>query len=158
MDPLFRPGRDSARPTQPNHVSRATRAGELRRRLAWVGVATLLHTGCSGPIEAGPSELVGTWDLVEVDGQPVAPGVFLTYTFTETEVTVTSDLDCTERYSYTTDRGTMSVTVVSQAGSQCGNSVGDSFTASYSIAGDLLTFEVFSAEAGPGTLLFKRRQ
>ena len=47
------------------------------------------------------SGLIGRWSLIEVNGQPIASGVVLIYTFTAETLTITSDLDCVEVIDYT---------------------------------------------------------
>ena len=114
-----------------------------------------IFVGCDSNNDVD-SSLVGTWRLTSVNGQPPTPGVFLQYVFTESTVTVTSDLDCIETNSYITNGNTISVTVTRVMGSQCGNDVGDTFSAEYRTSGNTLTLTVMDEDLGTGVFVFTK--
>ncbi len=108
------------------------------------------------------SQLIGTWELVSVNGHPIQSGVYLRWTFTETTVTVESDMDCIEVIEYEAKDGTLTViSVISQKGSQCGDeedSAGKLGT--YTIDGNSLSVTITDPDLDPpiATFLFTKTQ
>ena len=109
----------------------------------------------------GDASIIGTWYLSTVNGQPLAPGIFLHWEFTESTVTVRSDLDCVEILTYNSSGGVLTGTsVISRVGSECGDDDEDPVLGQYSIVGNTLTVVVEDPELYPptATFLFKKAQ
>lgn len=85
-------------------------------------IVTLLLS-CSKPPTGGDSNnLIGTWNLTTVNGQPIEEGVYLRWSFTTETVTAISDMDCVEVIRYNSSGGTLKIlSVVSREGSECGD-------------------------------------
>ena len=100
--------------------------------------------------------LIGTWHLSTVNGQALIPGVFLTWKFTESTVTITSDLDCVEVITGESTGGVLKGTsVVSQVGSECGDASDEiGVIGTYTVTGDTLTVIVTDKEINPSTATF----
>ena len=96
-----------------------------RRWVALAGVALLSACGDGGTSPFSGS-IVGSWELVTVNGAPVPQGT-LRWTFTQTTITSRSDFDCDQTASYVLSGSTMTVTVTQQSGTECGDVVGDVF-------------------------------
>jgi hypothetical protein len=109
--------------------------------------------------EASGEGLIGTWDLVTVNGNPIIPGVFLTWTFTETTLTTSSDLDCVDVSSYSIDGDMLVFTFISQAGTQCDPDVspGDTDSLEFSLTASTLTVVDHDPDLGTGVFVFARR-
>lgn len=137
--------------------------GGLVRVLTWpivllFSIATLLLS-CSDSATEGKSNndpsLIGTWNLTSVNGQPVAEGVYLRWTFTAETVTVTSDLDCVEVLRYSSTNGVLrGLSVVSREGADCGDDDGTGELGSYTVTGNTLTLTMNDPEMDPPTAVF----
>jgi hypothetical protein len=102
------------------------------------------------------SALIGTWNAVSVNGQPFAPGVWLTWTFTQTTLTITTDLDCIEVVTYSASPNEITGTIISLEGSQCGDELGDLGSFPYELSGNRLTITYTDPELGVGVFVFTR--
>jgi hypothetical protein len=103
------------------------------------------------------SSILGTWYLSTVNGQPIPPGVFLRWSFTESTVTISSDLDCVEVFTYDTTGGVLSATsVISRVGSECGSDEDEAVgvLGQYIISGNTLTVFIEDPELDPPTATF----
>ena len=100
--------------------------------------------------------IIGIWHLSTVNGQPLPPGIFLTWSFTENTITIRSDLDCVEVFTYETSGGVLTGTsVISQVGSECGDEDDeDGLLGQYSIMGNTLTVVIEDPELDPPTATF----
>lgn len=140
-----------------------TIVGILVRSLTWsivllFSIATLLIS-CSDSSTESKSDndpaLIGTWSLTSVNGQPVAEGVYLRWTFTAETVTVTSDMDCVEVLRYSSANNVLqSLSVVSREGSQCGDDEGTGELGTYSVGGNILTLTMTDPDIDPPTAVF----
>ena len=109
----------------------------------------------TNPVNNNDPALIGTWDLTSVNGQSLPPSVFLRWTFTENTVTITSDLDCIEVISYEAVNGKLGgLALISQEGSQCGDSSDDSELGSYTVNEMTLTVILTDPELDPPTATF----
>ena len=124
----------------------------LSRRIPLVLLAFLAACGSDDGTGPEPTELVGTWSLLSIDGQGVAEGT-LTWNVTATSLTV-SRTGCTETSSYTLSGETMASTTSSISGSDCTSSVGDQFSIRVSVSGSTLT----ATFSNPNTVLVFTRQ
>ena len=135
-----------------------------KRAWALIGSAVILSgmalliSACSSSPNGGSSDndpnLIGTWDLTSVNGQPIQ-GAFLRWTFTAETVTVISDMDCVEVFRYSSANGVLrGLSVVSREGSQCGDDDGSGELGSYSVAGNRLTITMSDPELDPPTAVF----
>ena len=100
--------------------------------------------------------LTGKWELISGNGQPIAPGVYLQWTFTATTVTITSDLDCTEVLTYSSTGGVLTgISVISREGSECGDDAdSENELGSYSVVGNTLTVTTTDPELEPSTIIY----
>ena len=102
------------------------------------------------------SGLIGRWSLIEVNGQPIAGGVVLIYTFTAETLTITSDLDCVEVIDYTwASDGSLTGRSISMSGSQCSDEE-DQASFNASVEGNTLTLVVNDPEFGTAIFVFTR--
>ena len=127
--------------------------------LVLIFMTIIAVTGCDS-VEDGESgrneALIGTWRLVTVNGQPIAGGVVLIYTFTAETLTITSDLDCVEVIDYTwASDGSLTGRSISMSGSQCSDEE-DQATFNASVEGDTLTLVVNDPEFGTAIFVFTR--
>jgi hypothetical protein len=99
--------------------------------------------------------LIGTWNLVSVNGQAIVPGVFLRWVFTATTITSTSDMDCVEVLTYSSAGGVLTgLSVVSRVGSECGHDDGGGELGGYSVVGNTLTVTMYDPEMEPPMAVF----
>ncbi|MBI5471341.1 MAG: hypothetical protein HY961_03250 [Ignavibacteriae bacterium] len=124
-----------------------------RKFVSIVAVLILvLISGCKkdeGPA-ASKTGLEGTWTIESINGGAPPSGYVSILVFTATQVTITTDLDCREVDNYTVSGDTLTVTVAQVSGTQCGNQVGQQFSARFALAGDRLTL------MGGSTRVYKR--
>ena len=116
------------------------------------------NNGCNtNPEQDNDTSLIGTWDLTSVDGQPIALGVYLRWTFTASTVTITSDMDCVEVYGYTSTAGILTgVSAISEVGSECGGGDDDDGElGTYSVAENTLLVTITDPELEPPTAVFE---
>lgn len=99
--------------------------------------------------------LIGTWSLIEVNGQRPTPGTVLVWEFTETTLRITSDLDCATEYTYRVSGDEIAATVTRVSGSACGDVVGDTGSVRFALNGDRLTITV-DDEGDVGVFVFRR--
>jgi hypothetical protein len=92
--------------------------------------------GGGDPDQAGDSDLIGTWNIVSVNGEDAA-GYNLTLTISSTTYTVVRD-DCTEEGIYVTTGSQITTTVTSTEGIDC-DPVGEISTMEYEISRTTLT-------------------
>jgi hypothetical protein len=90
--------------------------------------------------------LAGTWRLSTVNGNAPAESDWLTWVFTRTTMSITSDLDCIEVYTYSATESEITTTLTSQEGTECGDEVGDIEVFPYELNGDTLTVDVSEDE------------
>ena len=103
------------------------------------------------------SSILGTWYLPTVNGQPLPQGIFLRWSFTESTITISSDLDCVEVFTYDATGGVMRGTsVISRIGSQCSPDEDDEddVLGQYIISGNTLTVFLEDPELDPPTATF----
>ena len=99
--------------------------------------------------------LIGTWNLTSVNGQPIPSGVYLRWTFTESTVTITSDADCIEVIRYEAVNGELrGLELVSQEGTECGDTNTDGELGSYTVNQTTLTVIVTDPDLEPPTATF----
>lgn len=98
--------------------------------------AVLTLGACSDDSPTGPSSpLLGTWILMESEGVDVS-SLQMSYTFTETQVTLTAEEGCKMTANYSVSDGTMNTTLVSD---ECFNvPAGVRDTTEFSVSGDQL--------------------
>lgn len=143
----------------------------LGRRVALLFLA-LAAIGCGerGPLDPdnGPDDpgngdgngnteqgIVGTWDIVSVNGTPVAIGS-LRWVFTETEYTAIT-APCTEAGTYTYDADILRATTTALEGEDCAGEVGA--TAEYEVTVDETTLTALIPDlqsGGTSTFIFIR--
>jgi hypothetical protein len=116
----------------------------------------LFACGCGGDDEeSGDSSLIGVWELSTVNGQNLAPGVWLRWEITATTVTVTSDYDCVEVILYDASNGQLvGLEMVSQTGTQCGPPDDDPLLGTYSVTENTLTVVIEDPGMIPPTATF----
>ena len=124
----------------------------LIRFVAILGPVSL--AGCdSAPLNNDPS-LIGVWQLTSQNGQPTPEGIFVRWVLTASTVTVTSDLDCVEVFTYSSAGGILSgLSVVRQEGGQCGDDDGELDLGPYSVDGNTLTVTTTDPELDPATIV-----
>ena len=99
--------------------------------------------------------LIGTWSLIEVNGQRPTTGTVLVWEFTETSLRISSDLDCVTEYTYRVSGDEIVATVTRVSGSECGDVVGDTESIRFALEGDRLTITVEN-EGDVGVFVFRR--
>ncbi|HNR50371.1 MAG TPA: lipocalin family protein [Deltaproteobacteria bacterium] len=135
------------------HIDQATRIF----RLLLVLIILSLVIGCGeegGDGDAAASEggksdtgsLVGTWRLSTINGDAPAEGVWLTWVFTNTRMTVTSEMDCVEVYTYSATASKVTATLTSRDGTECADEPGDIDEFPYELSGNTLTVDVSEDE------------
>lgn len=92
--------------------------------------------------KSNAESLVGTWHLSTVNGEAPVSEVWLTWVFTGTRMTITSDMDCVEVYTYSATESEVTTTLTSQDGTECGDEVGDIEVFPYELNGNTLTVDV----------------
>jgi hypothetical protein len=127
---------------------------EVRDPLGLTDTYDVAGIEVTGP-DNDPS-LIGTWNLVSVNGEALAPGVFLRWTFTATTVTVTSDMDCVEVLAYSSEGGILrGLDVISREGTECEEDDDDeTVLGPYSVVGGILTVTMTDPEMEPPTAVF----
>jgi len=90
--------------------------------------------------------LVGTWHLSTVNGNAPAAGAWLTWVFTGTRMTVTSDMDCVEIYTYSATESEVTTELTSQDGTECEDEAGGIGEFPYELIGNALTVDVSEDE------------
>jgi hypothetical protein len=136
----------------------ATARSRSVRAWRWtVPLSLLLCVACGEDgVSPGTEVLIGQWSLLSVNGQSARPGL-LTWTVTSSTITaVSNEDDCTEVGSYTYANGTLSTTVISLNGTDCGGEVGDTLAFPVSIAGDTLTATITDPDLGTAVFVFGR--
>jgi hypothetical protein len=112
-------------------------------------------TTANNDLPANDPSLIGSWNLVSVNGQSIGQGVYLRWTFTATTITSTSDMDCVEVLTYSSAGGILTgLSVVSQVGSECGDDGGGGELGSYSVVGNTLTVTMYDPEIEPPEAVF----
>lgn len=104
-------------------------------------VLILLLPGCDSSSNEASNSIIGRWSLVKENGQDLAEGIFVIWDFSQDILRVESDLDCTSLNSYMVSGETLTITVNSLQGSQCGNEVGDVYSFDIVIDGNTLTVD-----------------
>ena len=134
---------------------------KIASRKLWIlGLALILAlvvtiAACGGDDGMSPEAgIIGTWELVEEEGEPVL--FEETWTFTSSTFTViTSVIDCTAESDYTFDDGTLTVTITAFTGPECVDfPTGEVFVFLATVSGDMLTVV---ATFGDGTEFVLRR-
>ena len=124
----------------------------LVRLVAILGTVSL--AGCNSVPLNNDTSLIGVWHLTSQNGQPTPNGIYVRWVITATTVTVTSDLDCVEVFSYSSAGGTLTgLSVISREGSQCGDDGGEMELGPYTVDGNMLTVATTDPEMEPVTLV-----
>jgi hypothetical protein len=106
---------------------------------------------------ANDPAIIGTWNLSTVDGDPLPPGLFVTWVFKESTVTTTSELDCVSVIAYSTAGGVIrGISLISHVGSQCAVEDDDDsgVVGPYTIVNNTLTVIVTDEDLDPPTATF----
>lgn len=143
---------------EPRHLARA-----ILPILMIAGLSLCL--GCGGDSDpAGPggapdASLIGTWDLIAINGLPIVEGVWLRWVFNATTVTITSDMDCTEVIEYRTEGDRLiGVRMISRVGSECfDEEPGDlpQTLGTYSVDEDYLEVTITDPDMEPSTVVLQ---
>jgi hypothetical protein len=100
--------------------------------------------------------IVGTWDLVAIDGAPVSGPSSLRWQFTETTYTALT-ATCTETGTYAYAADTLRATTEALSGTGCTGAVGATGAYAITVDATTLTATIPDAETGGSTTFTFRR-
>jgi hypothetical protein len=120
-------------------------------------ILTACNEDSTGP-NNNSNDLVGIWHLKTVNGQEIVNGVFLTYTFANSTLTITSDMDCIIFGKYEIIGNKINATITDLSGSQCGQEIGEQGELEFEVNGNTLTIFENDEDLGSATFVFVREE